>query len=184
MSNPVRTILVAIIAFCLGAGVVWYYRDEPETQADSFVWDDEFLDNMFDDRFFNRSRDPFQEMDRLRQQIEKRFDRNRSQPDSIFDDWFQGEFGDYPATAIKMNEDDERIYYEMNVGDSDVANVDVQVEDGMIQISATTQAASEPGTQSWSEINQRFPLPEGVDPASVQVDYRNEKIVISLWKTS
>lgn len=183
MSNLAKTTLVAIIAFCLGAGVVWYYRDQPEAGPVSITWNDQFFDDMFDDRFFSRSRDPFQEMERFRDQIEKHFDREDSRFDSMFDDWFSGEFGDYPATAIEMNEDDENVFYELDIGTNSVANIDVQVEDGMIEINASTQSSSDPGTKSWSEFKQRFPLPAGIDPASVEVEQEDEKIVISLRKT-
>ncbi|MEX2488761.1 MAG: Hsp20 family protein [Pseudomonadales bacterium] len=180
MNNLAKYGLVAIIAFFLGGGVVWYFAEQPE--PDPVFWEREIFDDMFDDDFFRRSRDPFQEMERLQDEISKRFDRNRSRFESMFDDWFSRQFGDFPPNSIALKEDDEHFYYELEIGENDVANIDVEIENKMIEINATTQSSSNSGERSYAEINQRFPLPPGVDPASIEVTHENQKIVISLRK--
>lgn len=180
-NNTIKTLIIVVIAFLLGIGATLLVRQQPEPEP--VPWNDEFLNDMFDDRFFNHSRDPFQEMDRLQQQMDKYFDRSGSRFETMFDDWFTGQFGDYPAASIEMNEDDEHIYYEMDVGSADLTDVQVKVENGMIEINAITQSSPDAGTTSRSEVTQKFPLPDNVDPASVKVTQEGGVITISLAKT-
>lgn len=179
-NNTIKTVAIVTVAFLLGIGatLLVQQRSEPEP----VLWNNEFLDDVFDDRFFNRSRDPFQEMERLQQQMDKYFDRSGSQFESMFDDWFTGEFGDFPAASIEMNEDDEHIYYEMDVGSADLTDVQVEVENGMIEINAVMQSTPDAGTASRSEVTQKFPLPDNVDPASVNVTQEDGVVTISLAK--
>ncbi|MBD3647031.1 MAG: Hsp20/alpha crystallin family protein [Pseudomonadales bacterium] len=177
-NRTVRTLVIAIIAMVLGIGGTLFVQKQSEPEP--VALNDEFFDTMFDDRFFTRSRDPFQEMERLRNQITEHFDRNGARFESEFDDWFKDEFGDYPAASIEMNEDEGHIYYEMDVGSADFTDVQVEAENGMLEIHATTRTSPDSNTTSMSEITQRFPLPEDVDPASVDVTRHDGVIKISL----
>lgn len=183
MNKFISGALIAVVAFALGVGGTLWYRDMTRPALHSGL-NDSVFDQMFNNDFFNRSRDPFQEMERMQKQMNKLFGSDSSRFDSFFNNWFKNEYGDFPAGSITMDEDDGHIYYKMDIGDSKLANVNVQVENGTIMIKATTQSSGSPGAQSYAEINQQFPLPPGVDPKSVKVSQNDGVVTIRLDKTT
>ena len=107
-----------------------------------------------------------------------------------FDRWFGDRFGNRSAGSITMREDNDYVYYELDLGDEVDGEVDVTVEDGMVTISGRTEARKERSkggmsvqSRSAATFHQRFPLPPGTDPESVYVDHADGKVTIRLGKS-
>lgn len=85
--------------------------------------------------------------------------------------------------ALKQGEDEHSIFYTLSVGDQDVSNVNVKVENGYVSINADL---SEQSTNSYaqSSFSQTFPVPAGVNPDSAKVDKEKDAIVIRFDKVS
>ncbi|HWU43924.1 MAG TPA: hypothetical protein VN132_10820, partial [Bdellovibrio sp.] len=77
------------------------------------------FDSLFDDDFLNQN-DPFEEMKKMRQQMEKRMadigphHRSMSNP---FDSWFSDKFGGGTINDISRQEDNDFVYYDIQLGD-------------------------------------------------------------------
>ena len=201
--NISRSILLiaCLTCFLVGAGVTWIVqsgsRQEvtvPELDTRYPQFDDEFMDDFFSRPFFDHSRDPFSEMERMRNRIDEELrDLQRPQQGSLFgnrfDRWFGDRFGNRSAGNITMREDDDYIYYELNLGDEVDGETDVTVEDGVITISGRTEARTESSrggtsveSRSAATFLQKFPLPPGTDPASVHVEDADGTVTIRIGK--
>ena len=88
----------------------------------------------------------------------------------VFNDWFGSNFGDLPVSAISTREGDDRIYYEMEVGEHSVAKINVTTADGYVTIEVDL-SHNEPGMISQTNINQPFPIRANADPASADHSY-------------
>ncbi|MEZ5501508.1 MAG: Hsp20/alpha crystallin family protein [Halioglobus sp.] len=127
-----------------------------------------------------------QAMQRMRQQMQAFFDH-----DDVFGggalagnfgavtDPLQGGF----STGLQQGEDDHSVFYTMEVGDQDVSNLNVKVENGYVSINARLSDKSA-NAYSQSSVAETFPIPAGVDPDSAKVDQRDHAIVIRFDKVS
>jgi HSP20 family molecular chaperone IbpA len=191
-----QLLMIFLVCFAAGAGVAWYYSSyqvptEKHHPADLFG--DKFFDSFYNDDFFNRSRDPFQEMDRVRAQLQQEIDRisaiSGGQLTDNFDQWFSSNFGNSPAGKIRMSEDKEFIYYSLDIDGVDSEEVIVEVKDSMVEITAKLQSRTEKaeGNSLFSstrvkQIHQFFPVPAGTDPTSIKVLQETGKVVIRFTK--
>jgi HSP20 family molecular chaperone IbpA len=137
--------------------------------------------------------EPFAAMRGMHLQMEQM--RQRMQAFFNHDDFFgqsglAGNFGSgfnaAPAgfeTPIQQGEDDHSVFYTMTVGDSDVSNVNVSVENGYVSINAELTEKSS-NSYAQSSVSQTFPVPAGVDPDSAKVDREKDAIVIRFDKVS
>ena len=204
--TPTLLIIACALSLVAGIGGTWWMLAEGSGHRGGHLdgippelrFGDSFMDEFFDDRFFDRSRDPFTEMDRMQKRLEEELYHFRGEelglPDSSwfegrFDEWFRNRFGDRDAGAISMHEDDEFIYYELELGEEVNGDVNVTVDDDYITVTAQTQSGSskqESGssytTRSLSSLNQRFPLPANGDPNSVEIDHEGSTVTIRIGK--
>lgn len=206
MTKPDTKTLIAIAVACL-AGVLGtllmhsLISDERPAQLSSVLATDatdsmidkEFYDKFFDDDFFKRSRDPFQEMERMNKRLRERFYQipemkapfSGSLFDRSFDEWFSSQFGDGTAGSVRQEEDEDYIYYHLELGDSTVNEANLTVEDDYVEIYARIEQKSDNSnslSSSVSEARQRFPVPAGVDPASATVTNEENRITIRFSK--
>jgi HSP20 family molecular chaperone IbpA len=206
MAKPDTKILtIAAAAFVIGAAGSWLTQswlfDEPSDSMQEILSIDQrmpmidknFFDNFFDDEFFMRSRDPFQEMERMRKRMDEQFGDLLNGHDAgsggiferSFDDWFSLQFGDRTAGSIQQEEDDDYVYYHLDLGESKVNEANLTVEGNYVDIFARVEEKTEDAyssSVSVSETRQRFPVPAGVDPASALVTHENNKITIRFTK--
>lgn len=177
-----KTIVFAsiLIAFTLGAGAMWIYQRQHQPEV-SPVASTDFLNGVFDNDFFRHSNDPFQEMDRMRKRMDKLFGDDRFS--SNFDTWFDHRFGQFGASSIEQGEDQNSVYYKMNVGDKDLVDLKVNVSDGYVSIDAKLKNESA-NSFSQSSVSQRFPVPAGVDPNSAKIEKQDGTVIIRFDKVS
>lgn len=176
--NKFTIALSVVLAFALGATAMWAYDESRRDAARSFD-SERFLDDMFSEDFFNHSRDPFREMERLRDRMDKLLRGDRLD----FDTWFSDRFGDFRANTIDMEEDDDSVAYRIDIGDQDLVDTKVDVANGYVSIAVRLEDKSG-SSISQSSLSHRFPVPAGVDPGSVKVDKEGDAIVIRFDKTA
>ncbi len=138
--------------------------------------------------------DPFAAMEQMQQQAMEEMHRHM-QAFFNHDDFFgQGGiagnsasvFGNGAAgvgAGLEQGEDDHSVFFTLKVGDQDVSNLNVKVENGYVSINAEMSDKSA-NTLARSTISESFPLPAGVDPDSAKIDKVNDAVVIRFDKVS
>lgn len=208
--NPVlKTSLISLASAVVGGAIVFgalkfspLSRSKIETEKPSrdAVYDDILkrqegiqhrFDSLFDDNFFNQN-DPFEEMKRMRRQMEKRmeeFGPKRRSFNNPFDSWFSGKFGGGSVNDITKREDNDFVYYDIQVDDVNTTSIDTKIENGYITITGSLEkknqsSDSENPAQSVfkSTFNRTFPLPEHVDQNKMQMIPEKDKIVLKFPK--
>lgn len=144
---------------------------------------DPLFDQFFNDDFFGRSRDPFEEMRRMRERMAKEF-KEPSEGESLFDSWYGKRFGG-AAAEITKREDDKFVYYDVSVKGLEANKLNAKVENGQIEISGEiNQKTEDLGQRSEmrSSFHRSFPAPPNVDPNKVQMEQQKEKLVLKFPK--
>lgn len=153
------------------------------------------FDNLFNDDFFRQS-DPFEQMRKMREDMEKRMQGlNSGQHFSSnpFDNWFSGKFGGGTVNDISKREDENAVYYDIKVEDVNGTSINTKIENGYITITGTTEKKNEKSNskegegisaQSYykSSFNRTFPLPEHVDQNGMKMTSEKNKIVLMFPK--
>ncbi len=171
-----KSFALIFAAFLIGLGTMYAAQRWTASPAHE-PFTESALDRLFGDEFFRQSRDPFSEMDRFQRELDKHFERRNS----LFDGWFEKQFGDWPASKITMNEDTGYLYYRLDTGGQAVTDTSLEVAEEAISFNATLTSTSA-GSRSSRSISQRFPLPGGVDPNSALLTVEDDEIVIRLTK--
>lgn len=102
------------------------------------------FDSLFDDNFFNQN-DPFEEMKRMRKQMEKRmeeFGPSRRSMTNPFDPWFSDKFGGGTINDITKREDNDFVYYDIQVDDVNATSINTKIENGYITITGSLEKKS------------------------------------------
>lgn len=149
------------------------------------------FDSLFDDNFFNQN-DPFEEMERMRKQMEKRmeeFGPNRRAMSNPFDSWFSDKFGGGTINDITKREDNDFVYYDVQVDDVNATSINTKIENGFITITGSLEKKSQSSDNDnsaqsvfKSTFNRTFPLPEHVDQNKMQMTPEKDKIVLKFPK--
>ncbi len=130
--------------------------------------------------------DPIQQMAQMRRQMEAFFDRDDFFRNGgfagRFGSWFSGAQGSF-GTRVEEGEDRDSVFYKLQVGDGDVSDVNVTVQNGYVSINARMNEQSRNAYAS-SSIAQTFPVPPGVNPDSAKVDREGDSIVVRFEKVS
>jgi HSP20 family molecular chaperone IbpA len=146
-------------------------------QKQELVYDDNQFNDFFKDKILGQS-DPFEEMRKMRQQMEK----NMTGP---FDSWFSHKFGGGSVNDITQREDDKFVYYDVKVPDVNSTSIKTKVENGYITITGTVEKKNESSQgESFykSSFNRTFPLPDHVDENKMQMSSENNEIVLKFPK--
>jgi len=175
MNRNIQLAIGLVVAFVMGGGAMWVFDRSGPRHG---VMDDSVFDQVFDDHFFARSRSPFEDMARMRERMARALGRDSG---GVFDRWFESEFGAFPVAGIKTREDNEHVYYVLDVDGQSVGSVDVTTSDGHVTISAELQGRDQDVTSKTS-LKQRFPVPVGVEPGSVKVNQEDHELVIAFTK--
>lgn len=153
------------------------------------------FDHLFDDDFFGKS-DPFAEMKKMREQMEKRMDELDGHSRSMtnpFDSWFSDKFGGGSVNDISKREDDKYVYYDIKVDDVKSTSINTKIENGYITITGTQEkktGSTDKGesdnamAESYfkSSFNRTFPIPEHVDANKMEMLQEKNKIVLKFPK--
>jgi HSP20 family molecular chaperone IbpA len=145
----------------------------------------EFFDDFFNEDFFGRSRDPFEEMRRMQKQLLNQFD----QPDQFqgsFDEWYKGRFGGGDFAEIKQREDDQFVYYDIDLNGKTPKELKVDVKDGQISINGKFESEVDGKDSSShyfsSSFHRSFPAPSHVDTQNFKMNQEENKIVLKFSK--
>lgn len=90
------------------------------------------------------------------------------------------------SVPIIKREDQQFVYYDIDLDSFDNKKLDVKVENGQIQIMAQTEKHSSTGhskSYSLSSFHQSFPVPDNVDADKVQMLRESNKLVVKFPKT-
>lgn len=142
-----------------------------------------FFDNFYNEDFFGKSKDPFEEMRRMQGQMLKQLPGENNFQDS-FDSWYQNKFGGEMA-ELKQSEDEHFIYYDLDLKDQVPKNVKVEVKNHQINISAETETHTEDKNSSSSyssSFRRSLPTPSGVDADKYEIEQQDKKIRIKFPK--
>lgn len=200
MNTKLWTGVSVSLAFLLGLAVMWgihQYRD------DGFLLDHAFAD--VDQHSLGAMEssidDAFAEIEKMQKEMDQRFhDFGASgfgnSGFDIGDMWAPWAHLHHASpfafrmptghSELKKRETDDKVIFALDVGQRDVANVDVSTADGYVTISA--ELTSDSGNQtsqafvSRTRFSQKFPLPANVDPMSASVEQADDEILISFDK--
>lgn len=139
-----------------------------------------FFDNLFNDDFFGKSKNPFAEMQRIQKQMLREFNR----PDtfqSSFDNWYKNKFGGGNVYELTQREDDKFIYYEIELEGLHPQKVDVDVKEGQVFISGSAEATTKDSFLE-STFQRSFPVPPNVDANKLNMEQLNDKIIVKFPK--
>jgi len=178
-----------LTAFALGSAGMWgwqHYRHDNTPGAEDVMVVSTPKADPLDILSGPSAADPVQEMAQMRRQMEAFFDRDdffRSGGFAgRFGSWFSGAQGGF-GTRVEEGEDKDSVFYKLQVGDGDVSDMNVTVQNGYVSINAQMKAQSN-NAFSQSSISQTFPVPPGVDPDSAKVDREGDAIVVRFEKVS
>jgi HSP20 family molecular chaperone IbpA len=188
-----KKIAIGILCFVLGVGAMfgaqtlWLNKPKPGTSEPLALAQrnmDSLFDQFYNDDFFGRSHDPFEEMRRMRERMLKDFER----PDEgtgLFDSWYKKKFGGGDVGEITKREDDQFVYYDIAIKGLDQNKLNVKVENGQIEISGQIEKKSQDenaGSFFSSSFHRSFPTPPDVDPNKVQMEQEKDKLVVKFPK--
>lgn len=149
------------------------------------------FDRFFDDDFFTQ-RDPFEEMRKMRDQMERRMEKFGASPFTVnpFDSWFTEKFGGGSVNDISKREDDGFVYYDIKVRNLNSTSITTKIENGYITITGTVEEKDGDGEDGGhssqrifqSSFHRTFPLPDNVDQDKMEMVPENNKIVLKFPK--
>lgn len=183
---------IGIVCFLLGAGSMFgaqrFFLKERRSNVDFFASHsprsmDPLFDQFFNDDFFGRSRDPFEDMRRMREKMMRQFEPKEGS--GLFDSWFQKKFGGGDAGNIKQREDDHFVYYDISIEGLKHEEVNVKVENGQLSISGQVEKKTQEGDSGTflsSSFHRSFPVPPSVDTNKVQMEQKDGKIIVKFPK--
>lgn len=166
-----------------GVGTHLYQQNKNESftaVVDTQKKYDRFYDRFFNQDFFAGKSSPFEQMEKIRDEMDK----------LTFDDWYKGRFGG-DISEIKQSEDSKNVYYRINLEGLDRQSVRVDVVNGQLNIfgqknEIEAQEDDENNQVSRYQFHQSFqrsfPVPEGVDDTKVKVSTEGDEIVVQFPK--
>lgn len=170
---------IATMSLFLGASSMWAY-DKIKSTPEPVVPNPQ---NFYTD-FMSTKNDPFEQISRLHQKFFQNFMKEDSWP-NVFEDHGSFTFNDMKSTQITRREDQQNVYYDLDLGGQKAKEFNVTVKDGQINIFGKIErAANDEASQSYfqSSFQRSFPAPLDVDAEKFKVTEENQKIVIILPK--
>lgn len=167
-------ILISVLAGCATPSDTTAKQEIPGTNQ-------HFYDDLFNQDFFAGSKDPFQEMARISQQINSVADVSTSLPN--FDQWYSQNYGEFPAATIRQDEDAEHFYYRLEVEEEATARLNIKLEGKDLLLKAELTRVTESNSEEIT-LNQRFPLPINTRIDSIVSWKSGNQLIIRLDKHS
>ncbi|MBL6990653.1 MAG: Hsp20/alpha crystallin family protein [Bacteriovoracaceae bacterium] len=146
----------------------------------------EFFNEFMDDGFFNMDIDPFKEMETMRKRFRQHFKNHKDfdEFDSLFDNWHGGKFKPRHKN-IDESENDEYVFYKMEIPGLSSIDVNVEVKNRVVTIKAKvveTHNKSKLNYKGISQFNQTFTLPDYVDPDSIDTSTKDDFLTLKFKK--
>ncbi len=93
--------------------------------------------------------------------------------------------------AADLYETDDGFTLKMNLPGYDLADIDVNLEQGVLLVSGSRKGETdeEKGTyhvreRSWGQFNRSFTVPHKIDPKAVQAEFANGVLIVNLPKAA
>ncbi len=111
--------------------------------------------------------------------------------DRLFDEIMNRPSAGYPAggPAADLIETEDGFTLEMNLPGYDLANIDVNLEQGVLLVSGFREEEIEEdkGTyhlreRSWGRFNRSFTVPHTIDPKAVRAEFANGVLMVTMPK--
>lgn len=122
--------------------------------------------------------DPIARMQKMQERMEQ----------SILQDQLGGNAQTFNTGGeISQREDEKFVYYDLELGDGELKEMQANVSGGQLQISARLESTEQVnGMQSSinSSFNRSFPVPPGVDAEKFRMNQEGKKLVISFPKVA
>jgi HSP20 family molecular chaperone IbpA len=186
MNTLKSKVMIGFVCFALGIGAVLLTQKFSEKHEMKIAnIDSNHSIQFYNDDFFGKSNDPFEQMRKMRKQMLDQFDK----PDEggkIFDSWFGKRFGGGSVGEIKKREDKDFIYYDVAIKGLNKENLKVNVTNGQVAISGQAEQKSEEnGSKSFSSssFHRSFPVPPDADSSKVQMDQSMDLLTLKFPKT-
>ncbi|HRO68429.1 MAG TPA: Hsp20/alpha crystallin family protein [Pseudobdellovibrionaceae bacterium] len=166
-------VFIATAFFILGMATNWLWMKK---EAWHFMWSSGpvvGMPNMSDDPFspFGRG-SAFDEIRRMQEEMMRSFGR--------MEDGFSSGALSFSAPEITENEKEYRLEIALG-GNLQAKNFSVQIERGQLQIQGALEDKTG-GASVTSNFSRSFPVPDNVDGDRIQVENRNDRLVIHLPK--
>lgn len=153
---------------------------------------DNDFNSFFNDDFFGQ-RDPFEQMKKMRKEMEQRMENFGKQSNTTknpFDFWYSNKFGGGSIEDISKREDDNFVYYDIKVENLNLTSINTKVENGNISITGSVEKKEDSGDKDGSSSRvyfrstfaRSFPLPEGVDANKMETNADKDKITLKFPK--
>ena len=148
------------------------------------------FDSTFDEDFF-RQNDPFEEMKKFREELDKQFPYRgpKSSFPSPFDSWFGDRFGGGSVGDIAKREDDAYVYYDIKLPGADGQTIKTRVNQGFIHITGEEKRSGSKKSESGistsfqsSSFTRSIPIPENVLAEKMEMVSEGDKIVLKFPK--
>jgi HSP20 family molecular chaperone IbpA len=177
MNENSKLLVAVLLAFLLGGFGMWGYQQSKQPFAPKI--ENSIYDDFFDDHFFEQSRSPFEEMERMQKEMDKMFSKQRQMPN--FDSWFDETFGAFPSDQIGMRETTDVVEYVLDIADMEVTDAEVLREDDYVTITAQLKSDTENQSTTVS-INQKLPVPGGVDDSAARIRIEDDELIVVFQK--
>lgn len=162
------------------------YKNNQKDYGDRF-------DHFFDDDFFKRRKDPFDEMERMQRRMQEMMEKDFQTPFSnSWDQWFTKRFykkGD--DIDIQTKEESKRYVITISIPNLKENNLDVTVDSDGVHVKAEVEQVVEKkdsdgniitSSKIQRKLNETFPIPTHADYEKAQMEYVKEKVIITLPK--
>ena len=206
--NAVVIIVLSLVCIAQAA-VIWMYSaksargdgafgdiDKFSTFLDRKLKNDrdesrDLFDRFFDDRFFSGKKDPFEEMEQLRQRLQNRMDENiRKRFDDSWKEWFNDRFPkDGDDVTIHMDESKDAYVYTLDIPNLKDNELNINIDQDGINIEgdfsqSVEQKDSHGNIVAKSEmrrtLSKNIALPEDADQTKAEIENKKDKIVIKI----
>jgi HSP20 family molecular chaperone IbpA len=151
------------------------------------------FDRYFDDDFFSNRSDPFEEMERMQQQLDKLLSGNSGK---LFNDTWEGWFDDRffgGSSGINIDTAEKKDAYiiTINIPNLKENKINIQIGKDGISIdgdfSQTIEKRDNDGNvinkhEMFKSISRTIPVPDGVDTDEAVIDQNGDNIIIRLPK--
>jgi HSP20 family molecular chaperone IbpA len=134
------------------------------------------------------SLDPFEEMERMQQEIDEHFESFAGDKLNSLDNWFgnRRRFGNIQEVSKK--EDDQFVYFDIKVeGLSKTSQVTARIENQQIVVNGTVEKKEDDESRQsrfTSTFQHSFPVPENVDTTRMEMNLQSGKVELKFPKSA
>ena len=207
--NRIKTLVVVLVMICLVQGGIIYYLVHPGRKITDSIddfsnrlhkkfgrnqksqWDS--FDRFFDDDFFKREQNPFNELEKFHKRMEKMM--GKSLNDSFnqsWDSWLQDRFSTgSDQMDMKTEERKNEYIITINVRNLKDNKLIIDIDENGIEVKGDFTQALEKKDSSGriiskqekrQSITRKFPIPGDADYKKADIKHQDDEIIIKLPK--